>query len=557
MLNKIKALYCAVPPLAGDNGGGIVCREHIQRLSEVEGCDLHVCAIGDKSITSLGRPVVDDFGATFHSINFTSTDQGIDSFWLPGRRWPFTLEKLALDKAHTDGDFSRLLKQIQPDVIVVDYLLTALFVPSIFKSDARIITITMNREAIFFGQLRKLGKIDAQSSNSVIAEARLKRFEQDVYARSDAVVAFSPGDLPQHRNPDVITACIEPALNAETERWQLTESTHLFFVGNIVHYPNYLAIQWLANDFAPELRKVAPGVQLKIIGAASDDVPESWRQSNIEYLGTSTKEEVERQLRTCRLFIAPIENNFGSKIKVLECLARGTPIVASAAALSGIPFSDELPEFSLQNPAGAARLAANLVDHPNEAAKLSLEMEKLNQEFCSSRRLKWAQLLTTVNVRPVRHRRKFSRLSPLWRPRFAVADPANPWPTKLEVGVKEPIGVSTTGFYGVEMSRGRPLRWSGPKASVRIPLNHQTLPKRLAIQLHNIHYMHGLDIALFANGVEIFRGAIGKGAFSKTVPLPNVMNVRVLEIAIETTGFQAPGDVRRLGVALRSLLLCQ
>jgi hypothetical protein len=70
-------------------------------------------------------------------------------------------------------------------------------------------------------------------------------------------------------------------------------------------------------------------------------------------------------------------------------------------------------------------------------------------------------------------------------------------------------------------------------------------------QLHDIPYMHGLDIAFFANGAEIFRGTIGNGAFSKTVPLPNVMNGQVLEIAIETTGFQAPGDARRLGVALR------
>jgi glycosyltransferase involved in cell wall biosynthesis len=432
MPEKLKVLYCTVVPLVGDNGGTIVCREHIQRLSEVEGCHLHVCAIGHKSFTSLGRPVADNFDATFHSIDFSSTD--VSSFWSKiaarflnrievrppffGRRWPFTLERTALDTRHTDDDFSQLLRQIQPNVIVIDYLFTALFIPSIFKSDARIVTITMNREAAFFRDLRKLGKTDGQSSNSIISEYRLKRFERDVYARSDAVVAFSPGDLPQQKNPDVITACIEPALNAETERWQLTESTHLFFVGNIVHYPNYLAVQWLANKFAPEFRKVAPEVQLKIIGAATDAVPENWRQSNFEYLGTSTKEEVERQLRACRLFIAPIENNYGSKIKILQCLARGTPIVASAAALSGIPFSDQLPRFSLEDPAGAARLAANLVNHPYEATRLSLEIEKLNQEFCASRGLKWAELLTAVNERPARRRRNFSRLSPLRHPPF-------------------------------------------------------------------------------------------------------------------------------------------
>jgi hypothetical protein len=297
-------------------------------------------------------------------------------------------------------------------------------------------------------------------------------------------------------------------------------------------------------------------MQIKIIGAATSDVPPAWQQSNIEYLGLSTKEEVERQMRTCRLFIAPVANNFGSKIKVLECLSRGTPIIASPGALSGIPFSDQLPKFSLGDPAGAARLVAKFTRNRDDAVKLSAKLKDLNREFCSSRSHRWAELLLAIKARPLRRRRNFSLVSPLRRPRTERLDTTNPWPAEFEVGVKEPIGVSSVGLYDVEKLDGQPLRWSTPKASLRIRLNHQTLPRKLVIRLHDIPYSIGLDLTLFANGTQIYRGVVEAG-FNKILTLPNLTNEPELEICVSTQGFQAPGDTRRLGVALHSLLLCQ
>jgi len=261
MPDPVKVLYCAIPPLAWawDNGGSIVCREHLQRLSAIDGSDLHVCTIGPKQWSPAAREIVKNFSAEYHPIEFPADNQDLNPpFWLLGRRWPFIFEKLALDKAQTDDDFAGLLARVEPDIVVVDYLLTALFVPSLFKSSARIITITMNPEAQLFGQSRRQNRIDAQSSNSMIAEARFKHFEREVYKRSDAVVAFAAGDLPRNMKTGAIAVCIEPALNEQVECWQPTENNHLFFVGNVAHYPNYLAVQWLAEEFAPELRKSTP-----------------------------------------------------------------------------------------------------------------------------------------------------------------------------------------------------------------------------------------------------------------------------------------------------------
>ena len=465
MRDQVKVLYCAFPTLPAENGGSIVCRQNIERLSEVANCRLHVCTINDKSVTSATNAIVKRFGADFHPIEFTTGNSDRNCFFPLGRQWPFPLEQLALDKARTDSDFFTLMNAVEPDIVIVDYLLTALFVPSLFNSNARIITITINREAQFFGQLRRLNRIDGRSSNSMIAEARLRRFEREVYERSDAVVALSAGDIPSNRQPGTLAFCIEPALNDRTQRWQLTESNHLLFVGNINHYPNYLAIQWLAQECAPELLRIAPELRINIIGAATNDIPLTWRQPNVEYLGLSTKEEVERQMQTCRLFIAPIENTFGSKIKILECLAHGTPTIASPEALSGIPFSDQLPQFLLTDPTAAAHKVAELARKPCEVARLSDEITRLNRDFSASRKMKWSELLTSVKVRPKVPRENFGLLSPSRRTPLVGVDTSRPWPRKFEVGVKEPIGVSSVGWHDVERFKGFPLRWSSPTAS--------------------------------------------------------------------------------------------
>jgi glycosyltransferase involved in cell wall biosynthesis len=544
-------LYCTVVSLVRDDGGSLVCREHVRRLADLENVDLHVCIIGHESQTSGSRAFINSLKANFHPLEFAIEEDTSHIRWSPRRHWPFSMEKLALGLPKIDVAFDRLVDQITPDVVIMDYLMTGLFIPSIFRRACRLITITLNQEARFYGEMRRSGRLSSDVSNSFIAQIRLGLFERAVYNASDVVVALSPGDIPKLHSR-VEKTVIEPALDEHPSKWRYHATADLFFVGNIAHYPNYLAIKWLAEKLSLYLKENAPSVRIRIIGACSDEVPRSWKRSNIDYLGISDKEEVERCFVQCNLFIAPIENRFGSKIKILECLSHGTPVIATSEALSGIPFANSIPQFSLADPVGAARLVSGMIFSKDRLNTLSLELTERNREFCKSRQQRWRNLLESLCVRPARSRALYF-WSPLKRVRVAEMD--RRWPPELEIGVHEPWWVDISGMYPPERMDGKPLRWTGAISEIRVPLNPRTLPKKIRVGLWGIAPAAGTALRISANEVEIFRGQVRSADMEETFALPSLVASPSLVIRIETLGFKTPGDNRQLGVAIRTVTL--
>jgi hypothetical protein len=551
MEGPMRILYCTVVPLLDDNGGGIVCREHVQRLANLEGCELHVCVLSSGASEAAIRQFVQALGAQFHSIQ-PRAHRPI------ARRWLFAREAQALAHRDMDDYFVHLVHDLHPDVVVMDYLFTALFVPSLFSSRYRIVTITLNRESEFFADLRLLGRLDEYSSTSPIAVTRLRHFERDVYERSDAVVVLSPSDLPRVASASVKPVCIQPALANEALRWRPTPDSSLFFVGKIDHYPNYLAIRWLAEKFAPALQLAAPHLRLEIVGATSEQVPASWRHPNITYLGVSTNEVVEQRLLGCKLFVAPIENNFGSKIKVLQCLSRGTPIVGSEGALSGVPFSGDLPKLTLDDAPGAARMVAELASDAERLLHLSACITRLNEQFDRSRIAEWSTLLGEVCKSRPRVRSRPTFFSALRRPRVrGELDVSLPWPRRIEVGVQRPRGVATEGLYDLESLNGNALRWTKPCAIIRVMLNHATLPRFMLLDLYGIAPPGGTGVRVRLNGSEALATRLDGAGLKVSVPLPDLTSADRLEITLEAQAFSPGDDARLLGVPIRSIALCR
>ena len=84
---------------------------------------------------------------------------------------------------------------------------------------------------------------------------------------------------------------------------------------------------------------------------------------NVDLLGASTNAAVEDLYQGCALFVAPIANSHGTKIKLLQCLSLGTPFLATNNALTGL-CGLEVPLIDLGDAPAAARLAATvLCDH--------------------------------------------------------------------------------------------------------------------------------------------------------------------------------------------------
>jgi hypothetical protein len=402
--------------------------------------------------------------------------------------------------------------------------------------------------------MRRLGRLRSGVSNSIIAQWRLARFEWSVHHHSDAVVVLSEGDLPADSRVRAHTTILEPVLDRSPDRWQYSGRQELFFVGNCAHYPNFLAVKWLAERFAPALARRCPGARIRIVGTAANQVPLEWHQGNIEYMGPCDEQTVTALFTTSDFFIGPIENNFGAKMKVMQCLTHGTPILATAGALSGVPFKDQIPRFSLEDPDGAAESASKLFLDKTRLIQLSSVLTSEHARLLSERDGMWIQLIEKIKAQPLRPISRPSILSPFRRRGTDHNPNLKRWPKRLEIGVEEPPGVVTSGMYSLERDQS-PFRWTSGIAELEVPLNQKTLPTALTLRLLGICPPNGTNIRVLINGPEFYRGEVRGKEIDQTIQLPDLSNVSNLHIRLESSCFQPEGDVRKLGVAVRSIVL--
>ena len=385
----LRVLYFTIVDIGRvDNGGGLVCRNHAARIAETPNVSLTICNVGPSAQRSGSEAFAGQISADFRFLELD-----------PDARQPeiesaFLFEREAAAQTRVHRDVEHVIDDVRPGVVVVDYLFSALYAPAIYRRrDLRRITITLNSESRFYKEL--LASAGAEPSFKKIA--RLWRYEQWIYARSHVVVATNGPDVTPF--PWLKRAVIAPMFERSEQSWHGRDG-NLFFVGNANHLPNRQAIEWLCVRFAPELAKHS-AARIVIVGAVADDLA-SGVPANVDLLGASTMEAVEELYQGCGLFIAPIANSHGTKIKLLQCLSLGTPFLATRNALTGLRGLDA-PLIDLDDAPAAAKLAADLLDDRGRRIDLSERLNVYRAKALEAQRQAWSKLLHGHLVAPQGH----------------------------------------------------------------------------------------------------------------------------------------------------------
>ena len=271
----LRVLYFTIVDIGRvDNGGGLVCRNHAARIAETPDVSLTICNVGASAQRRASEDFAQQIGADFRFLVLDQCAQ------LPDIRSAFIFEREGAAQTRVHREAERVLDDVRPDVVVVDYLYSTLYAPPIYRRrDLRRIAITLNRESRFFGGLLA----PCRSPLSLLKIARLWLYEQSIYARSHAVVALNGLDVTPF--PWLKRVVIAPIFERNPKSWHGRKG-NLLFVGNADHLPNRQAIEWLCFRFASEFAKQS-AARIVIVGAGADDFP-SGVPSNVDLLGAST-----------------------------------------------------------------------------------------------------------------------------------------------------------------------------------------------------------------------------------------------------------------------------
>lgn len=159
------------------------------------------------------------------------------------------------------------------------------------------------------------------------------------------------------RVPDAMAVIAPNGVREECFHATASHNGKVVFVGHLGWRPNIDAAQWLAREVWPIVRVHAPDASLQLIGRSPDQSVWDLRCDDIEVIPDvpSTVPFVA----AASVATAPLLAAGGTRLKILEALASGTPVVATSLGALGLTHLD--PGVLLVRDAPAA-FAQSIVD---------------------------------------------------------------------------------------------------------------------------------------------------------------------------------------------------
>lgn len=174
--------------------------------------------------------------------------------------------------------------------------------------------------------LRRIEKRIASSFDATIVAtaAEMSLFREFAPEATSRIVCVGNGVDSDHFSPD------RPHENPYPEG-----GTPLVFIGAMNYWPNVDAVTYFCRSILPRVRERIPDARFFIVG--SNPSPEVIAlASGREIIVTGWVPDVRPYAAHARAIVAPLRIARGVQNKVLEGMAMGRPVVASAKALAGI-----------------------------------------------------------------------------------------------------------------------------------------------------------------------------------------------------------------------------
>lgn len=203
----------------------------------------------------------------------------------------------------------------------------------------------------------------------------LKRYEGSVCRRFDAVTAVSEEDraaleeaMGESREISVIPIAIDTDEVRPVVR--KPDGDHILHIGTMYWPPNIDGILWFLHQVFPLIRARRPDTIMDVVGARPPD--EIVRFSNpAEGINvTGYVEDVNPYLEQAAVMVIPLWAGGGMRVKILNAMAQGLPIVSTSLGCEGIAVEDRRHILIADTPEQFAQATLKLLDERSLADQI-------------------------------------------------------------------------------------------------------------------------------------------------------------------------------------------
>ncbi|MEM1110342.1 MAG: glycosyltransferase family 4 protein [Pseudomonadota bacterium] len=150
----------------------------------------------------------------------------------------------------------------------------------------------------------------------------------------------------------------------------------ILFVGNLDYCPNRDALERLLGRILPLLHKRHPRLALDVVGKGAADLAARFSEvAEVRWHGYV--EDLQPFYARAAMALVPLRAGGGSRIKLLEAMALGLPIVSTAKAAEGLEVADGEHLLLAETDSALADAADRLLRDPDFAATLARHAAEL------------------------------------------------------------------------------------------------------------------------------------------------------------------------------------
>ncbi len=255
-------------------------------------------------------------------------------------------------------------KEINPDIIFVDYIRIAHIFPYINFKDKRLILNMDDPQSLKyikmksfireienpFGEalenLPSLIKIILKNNftKKLILSYEIKmmqKYEKKWTKFYHLVLTNSEKDKKYLNSIGIKNVNILPPLLKIDGDLKIKEKeNYILFVGKMDYAPNPDAVNYFLNKIFPHIRKVHPEIEFFIVGSnISEDLKKKWeKEKNVRVFVNVP--DVDPFYEKAVSFISPLRFGTGIKVKILEAMKCGAPVVTTEVGTEGMNVSD-------------------------------------------------------------------------------------------------------------------------------------------------------------------------------------------------------------------------
>jgi glycosyltransferase involved in cell wall biosynthesis len=149
------------------------------------------------------------------------------------------------------------------------------------------------------------------------------------------------------------------------------------FFGNITWGANVDAANWFVDEILPRVWKKMPSAQFRMIGPGSDQIALRKADARITCLGPSN---IPDAMKDATIGIVPVISGTGVRLKFLEMLSLGVPVVSTSLGALGTGCVDGEHALIADDPDSFANAVVGLLQDANLRKELTQAGQKLIQK---------------------------------------------------------------------------------------------------------------------------------------------------------------------------------